>query len=308
MKILITGYGSIGKRHEQVLAGLKPEAIIDIVSTHLNSSRFHFSTLQEVEEPSSYDYFVISSRTADHFHQLKYLDSRVSGKTILIEKPLFHESIPYSSSRNSVFVGYNLRYHPLIIQLKNLAAKHHFRTVNAIVGQYLPDWRPGTDYRNSYSSSARLGGGVLLDLSHELDYLQWVFGPLEWVQAAGGKVSRLEIDVEDAVSIIGKTSSGMIQNISLDYLSRIPVRRIHAIADDLTCIVDLIEGTLKLRSETADDSFSLEADFNRNSTYYNMHKDLLEGNDIKACTLQEGVSLLKTIGRIRCAMGDGNES
>lgn len=306
MKILIVGYGSIGKRHAQVLGLLYPDASIAIVSSHQEEGPASFGNLGNAGDLQDYDYFVISSETASHREQLGTIDAVVMGKKILVEKPLFHKNLKYGSSRNRIYVGYNLRYHPLLQVLHQLATENRFLSVNVCVGQYLPNWRPGSDYRLSYSASIERGGGVLLDLSHELDYLQWIFGPLDLVKSCGGRISRLEIRTEDYVSLVGRTVSGVMEAVSLDYLSRIPVRRIHANADNLTCVCDLVQGKLQVVSESGETSHYPEPGFERNSTYAAMHTDIIDSNGKTACTLQEGMALLAVMDRIRENMEDPN--
>jgi predicted dehydrogenase len=298
-KILVIGYGSIGKRHAQVLNQLYPSAKIAIISTHREEGRFGFSSLSEAGNLHDYDYFIIASQTSSHYDQLALIDAEVSGKIILVEKPLFHEFRPYFTNRNKIFIGYNLRFHPLINILLQLSKQYSFISVNACVGQYLPQWRPDDDYRRSYSASIERGGGVLLDLSHELDYLQWIFGPLATVKSCGGHISKLEIETEDYVSLVGKTNRGVMETVSLDYLSRASIRRIYANADKITCFCDLVDGKLEVFSDSGVTIHRPELGFERNSTYAAMHTNILEGEGSVACSLEEGLALLEVIERIR---------
>jgi predicted dehydrogenase len=107
--------------------------------------------------------------------------------------------------------------------------------LRAEAGQYLPDWRPGRDYRQTVSAKSVLGGGAVLELSHELDYARWLVGDVEAVAAQVAKVSDLEIDVEDVAQIILKFKSGAIGCIHLDMIQRPPTR---------ACRVTGTEGTL----------------------------------------------------------------
>ena len=101
--------------------------------------------------------------------------------------------------------GYNFRFLPSLIEFrKQLQAKKigDIYLVRSEVGQYLPSWRPESDYKNGVSANKSLGGGVLLELSHEIDYLRWIFGPVNWVFSHISKKSDLDIDVEDSVDVI----------------------------------------------------------------------------------------------------------
>ncbi len=305
MRILIIGYGSIGRRHHDVLRSLFQNATIDIASVHRETAEYR--TFDDVRNPTVYDYFVIASETGAHLDQLKKLEAMVCNKIILVEKPLFSEYHDFQSTHNRVYVGYNLRFHPLIEKLRQLAVNHRFTTVNIVVGQYLPDWRIGVDYRASYSASRERGGGVLLDLSHEIDYVQWLFGPIGSIRAKGGKISPLEIESEDFTAFIGKTGQGVMTTVSLDYLSRIPIRRIYANSDDSTCICDLVDGTMRIRSQGMDSEEVFQTTIERNGTYAAMHADILMHGGGNACTIKEGLEIMQTIGRIRVSMEDSTE-
>jgi len=116
--------------------------------------------------------------TCNHYNSFMELnESGYSGK-LLIEKPVFLEPCPIPQSGfEKVFVAYNLRFHPVIQKLHEFVKGKEVYSIQAYVGQYLPDWRPGTDYSKCYSASKAQGGGVLRDLSHELDYINWIAKP-----------------------------------------------------------------------------------------------------------------------------------
>jgi len=302
MNILIIGYGSIGRRHKEILGSLYPDSKIDVVSLHADLDTTVYRSLDEVEGLSFYSYFIIASRTFEHYSQLVAIDSSVSGKIILVEKPLFHECTEYGSLRNRIYIGYNLRYNPQISLLKNLTSTHRFLTANVVVGQYLPSWRPGVDYRQSYSAFKHRGGGVLLDLSHEIDYVQWLFGRIVSLKAIGGKVSTLEIETDDIVSFIGQTELGVHLTVSLDYLSRFPIRRIYANAVDVSTVCDLVEGTARVYDLEGDVISSFPDTADRNRTYSLMHDDILHNEGATACSIHEGIEVMRTIKKIMRSM------
>jgi CMP-N,N'-diacetyllegionaminic acid synthase len=168
-----------------------------------------------------------------------------------------------------------------------------------MVGQYLPTWRPGQDYRQSYSASRGKGGGALLDLSHEIDYLQWLFGVLDPSAGLVGKVSDLEIDSDDLALALGRTRAGTAVSLSLDYLSRIPIRRLVVHTARKTLVGDLVAGTLEVASDAmAPSKRTLDAS-DRNLTYRRMHEALLDASGRDCCTLQEGLEVLAVVERIR---------
>ena len=103
-----------------------------------------------------------------------------------------------------------MRFNPLIQFIKNKIKNKKIWSINIFCGSYLPNWRKNRDYRFTSSARKRLGGGVILDLSHELDYIQWIFGEISKIEYVKVKIiSNLKITSDDYVNIIGK-----IRNIS----------------------------------------------------------------------------------------------
>ena len=173
-KILIIGFGSIGKRHAAILNKFRNVEKIFILTKQKISNYKSIKTLKEVKFINP-DYILICSKTSDHYEHLKYIERHFKNKIVLVEKPLFNKSKNLTIKNNKVFVGYNLRYHPIIRFLKNKIKKKKIFSVYIFCGSYLPNWRKNQNYQFCYSSKKKMGGGVLLDLSHEIDYLQWIF-------------------------------------------------------------------------------------------------------------------------------------
>lgn len=297
--VLIIGYGSIGKRHRDVLKALFPAINITIVSRHTEDVDDRFYDIAEIDDLSLFDYFIIASQTADHYNHLVYMDERVSGKMILVEKPVFQNYCTYQSIANEIFVGYNLRFHPVLQKLKEILTNRKILFFNAAVGQYLPGWRPGTDYRESYSSKKEMGGGVLLDLSHEIDYLQWLCGSVKEVKGISRKMSSLEIDSDDYSTMIGITEKGILFNLSMDYLSRQARRDLYIQCNDCTIHCDLIKGNLTVTNNDGYDEVFSNLSPERNHTYIQMHLDIIEKKKLNACKLAEALSVMDTISKVR---------
>lgn len=301
MNILIVGLGSIGLRHRRVLRALYPSARIEVVSRHsLIEDDVIAPSMADVKELGSYDYFVVSGETHSHWEQLAYLDSSVVGKKIFVEKPLLvAEGDSEIGRRNAIHVGYNLRYHPVITSLRTFLESRTVLSARVEAGQYLPRWRPGRDYRGSYSSSSERGGGVLLDLSHELDYSAWLFGELGALRAINRKVSGLEIDSDDLLELVGLTARGSVLSLGVDYLSRIPYRRLRVQCEDSTVFADLIASRIDYAVEDEPPrSVVLDAG-DRDATYASMHADILDSGGALACTVREARALTRTIESIR---------
>ncbi len=297
-KILVIGFGSIGKRHFNVLKEILPNSSIDVVSKQRLEGINCFRSLYEIKDLNIYDYFVIASETYKHFEQLKYIDEKVKNKVILVEKPLFDIYIPYTSlNNNRIVVAYNLRYHPIVLALREISLQEKIIYMNVIVGQYLPTWRPNRDYRKTYSAIKEKGGGVLLDLSHEIDYVQWIAGVIENLCAINGKISNLEINSDDVAVITGTTKKGTVVNISLDYISKIPIRNVVLHTNKETFIGDFINNILLkyVDNNIIEESFNID----RNYTYKRLHQDIISGSFRYVCSLNEGLEVMKTISNIR---------
>ena len=132
------------------------------------------------------------------------------------EKPLFsnlenfHEPL-----RSQVCVAYNLRFHPLLQRLCSEIEEQSVLSVQVYVGQYIPDWRPEQNNQQNYSLSSALGGGALRDLSHELDYVQWLVGALDLKYVFNEKISDLEIETDDILLLYGENALYLPREIHL---------------------------------------------------------------------------------------------
>lgn len=189
---LVIGYGSIGARHVRVLSELGLQ--VAVVSGHAVElpGVSVFRDLVQAFASLSPDYVVIANETVRHRTTLDALAAVGFAGPILVEKPAvatIEQTAPLTA--NHVRVAYNLRFHPVLQVLAAELQNENVISVQAYAGQFLPNWRPGTDYRDSYSANRALGGGVLRDLSHEIDYLSWLFGPWARLSAIGGKRSQI---------------------------------------------------------------------------------------------------------------------
>lgn len=154
---------------------------------------------------------------------------------MFIEKPLAHSLNGIDTflrmaeeKKLSVAVGCNLRFHPALEAIHHAVHSNRIGrllTARAEVGQYLPDWHPDKDYRQEYSARADLGGGAVLTLIHELDYIYWIGGEVRETVGMLAKVSDLELDVEDVAEIICRHISGALTSIHMDFLDRAYSRR-----------------------------------------------------------------------------------
>jgi predicted dehydrogenase len=167
---------------------------------------------------------------------------------VFIEKPLSHtwEGVEaflsvIQKQRLLAIIGFDLRFDPGLCKVKALLEERCIGSVVAIqaqVGQYLPDWRPSEDYRQGMSARVETGGGVILDLIHELDYVSWLLGPVSHVTCFADKVSGLHIETEDTAAILLRFAHGAIGTVHLDYIQRVPSRTCRIIGEEGTILWD----------------------------------------------------------------------
>ncbi len=288
MKSLVIGYGSIGKRHTRLLKEL--DCLPAVVSEREVDFPRAFSDLAVAVAEHRPDFVIIANRTHQHYDTLTGLAAAGFSGRVLVEKPLFERCRPIQAGDFlSVSVAYNLRFHPVIRRLREIAAEETILSVQAYVGQYLPNWRPRVDYRQSYSASAKQGGGALRDLSHELDYLAWLFGPWNRVTALGGHISPLEIDSDDIYVLLMQTERCPVVTVQMSYLDRVACRRLIINTTRRTIEADLVSATLAIdgRAET----YPVEQDF----TYREMHRALINDDATALCSIEEGLATLRLI-------------
>lgn len=262
MRCLIVGLGSIGTRHLRNIRALDPGGHVTVWHSRARPGeraepdpapdRVVYS-LEEALDPRP-DIAIIASPAPFHLSAALALGRR--GVDLFIEKPLaadltgVDEFLQVREEKKIiVMVGYTLRFHPALQAVKACIESGRIGRpllLRADVGQYLPDWRPGTDYRESVSARSDLGGGAVRELSHELDYARWLLGEVRSVTARAGRVSDLAIDAEDSAEIILQFSEGAVGNIHLDMVQRPATRSCRVTGTDGTVAWDAGENTVKV--------------------------------------------------------------
>ena len=297
-KILISGYGSIGRRHANILSRIVKKKNITIL-TNQNLSNFRtIKTLQSLNKIDPY-YIVICNPTSDHINKIKFIEENCKNKLVLVEKPLFSKLNKITVKKNQYFVGYNLRFNPVINFLKKKLKSKKIFNVNVFCGSYLPKWRKNIDYRKSYSAKKQSGGGVLLDLSHELDYVQWLFGKINIEHCKSKKLSNLKIQTDDFLNLVGKTKRASSIQITLSYFTRHPVREILVDGKNISLKADLINKNV-ICCEGNKTSIYHFNNSNRNDEYRNQHIAILKKKTTnKLCTFNEGKQLVYLINQIK---------
>lgn len=250
MKVLVIGLGSIARKHIKAIRQIESSAVIFALRSSENAESIDgvIPLFSWDNIPSDLDFVIISNPTALHFRSIKQALSL--GAPLFVEKPAFMDTVGVDEllgevERKSIltYTACNLRFHPLLIWIKaNISGKRVFE-VQAYCGSYLPDWRPASDYRQTYSADSILGGGVHLDLIHELDYLMWMFGTPQEVFSQKRKISALEISSPD-VAFYCLKYPGMIACIMLNYYRRDSRRTLEIVFEDESWTVDLLKGTV----------------------------------------------------------------
>lgn len=232
---ILASLGSIGKRHFRNLRALRPQAEITVLrrreSEPVRALGEAISEIYSIEAALALkpDAAILAGPAPTHVALAQRFAE--NGIPVFIEKPLSNDLVGLTTlSRTAnesgvpIMVAYNLRYNKALIAVREQLLRGTIGNVLAVraeVGQYLPDWRPEYDYRHGVSANKALGGGPLLELSHEIDFLYWIFGMPQRVSGQGGRYSDLDIDVEDCVELCFEYDSPRrIISLHLDFLQR----------------------------------------------------------------------------------------
>jgi predicted dehydrogenase len=236
----------------------------------------------------------------------------LAGIPTLIEKPVTSNSQDvyelikiHENTCTATAVGYCLRYMPSSIKIKELLDQKIIGSVyNAFVevGQYLPNWRPLKDYRNSVSVKANLGGGALLELSHEIDYIQWLLGSMKVHYAQLRSSSELNLEVEELVDLVLVPDAGTVCNIHLDFLQKKTSRVCSFIGEKGRLDWDLLSNTITLHSEKNSKVLFSEPDWDSNQMYLSMLMDFLNlaaGRKNSSVDLEQAAKTVELIENIK---------
>ncbi len=235
MKILIAGLGSIGRRHLRNLIALGEKDIILYrtgKSTLDDAELASFETYTDLNEALAQkpEGVIISNPSALHMDIA--LPAARAGANLLIEKPVsdtldgldeLQETLDAHGKR--AMTGFHFRYHPVLQDIKRIIQDQTLGKVlyaRAHWGEYLPDWHPWEDYRQTYAARADLGGGVVNTLSHPFDYLRWLLGEVDSLSAQLAHLSALELSVEDHADVSLKFASGVMASArASDYYQKL---------------------------------------------------------------------------------------
>lgn len=303
--ISFVGMGSIGKRHLknvcQLIASQGDTCSIDLYRSSMARELSEdvkelvanqYLCSQDVQR--EYDMVFITNPTSLHLETA--VKFRPYAKAFFIEKPVFdtsdvEDSIITLLDEIPSYVACPLRYNPVLQYVKQHVDLSKVISVRAMSSSYLPDWRPGQDYRETYSAHAELGGGVDIDLIHEWDYLTWIFGmPTECLGIAG-RFSNLEINSNDTALYVAKNDK-LTYELHLDYFGRKAQRTLDIFTQDDTIQCDIVGGIVTYLKE------GKILDFNSERNAFQMAEikhffDIAEGRTENDSNVRHGVKVLK---------------
>jgi predicted dehydrogenase len=323
MKFLIAGLGSIGRRHFRNLRTLGENDIVLL--------RSHKSTLPEDELAGFPVETDLAAALKKHHPQAVivanptslHLDVAIpaaeAGCHILLEKPIsgslervdqLEAAAKHSGSR--ILVGFQFRFHPTLRKAAELIIAGELGKVLAIHahwGEYMPNWHPWEDYRQTYAAREDLGGGVIRTLTHPLDYVRWLAGEVTEVRALAGHISPLEMVVEDVAEIGLQFTCGAIGGVHVNYVQRPPVHRLEIVGTRGTLRWDNADGVLNFYRmsqpfgtsntnppESVIEQFAPPEGFERNMMFMEQMKHFIavaRGEAEPVCTLRDGKRALE---------------
>ncbi len=311
MKFLIAGFGSIGRRHFRNLLALGER---DIVLYRTRRSTLDDAELEGYTVETNLDAalahrpdaLIVANPTALHLDVA--IPAARAGCSILMEKPVSHSlerlgelESALAAGGGQLFVGFQFRFHPGLQAADTLLREGAIGrplAVHAHWGEYLPNWHPWEDYRLSYSARGDLGGGVVLTLSHPLDYLRWLLGEVAGLWAFAGQFSDLEVQVDDLAEIGLRFANGAVGGLHLNYVQQPPVHRLEIAGSAGTLTWDNADGAARLyRAQTgAWEVFAPPPGFERNDLFLAELRHFIEvarGEARPVCGLQDGVRALE---------------
>ena len=319
-KILIIGYGSIGKRHGEVLDSIGNQvAFLRTGKSSIDDSKFLkdkniFYNLENAINEFEPTYVVDCSPSIFHFGNLKKLFKL--GVNALIEKPLIVDTwnpnelkILHNIANNQIDLKYGLsfqyRFHPIINKLKTIFSKLNNKEIisgKIIWTEYLPNWHPWEDYKNSYASNKELGGGSLLTMCHPLDYLIHIIGDVSF-NLKNKFSGRLNIDVEQA-SLISCESNLTINPIEIyiDFDSKINRHEIYLDGKDWSINADLLKNNLKSKVACMENISLNYGIIDRNSLFKSLHQEYqnwISGKGTYRNDLVSNLNLINFLGNNR---------
>lgn len=325
-RVLVHGFGSIGQRHLRVIRAAEPTAELGVLSEHgrhlemaeTSAQRFHTLADALTFRPQA---VVVANAAVAHVEAAStWLQA---GAHVLVEKPLSANTEGLSAldaqvrtSGRTLQVGYNLRQASGLRRLREWCAQGRLGRVHSArveVGQNLATWRPGADPLLSVSAQRALGGGVLLELSHEIDYLQWLLGPADWVSAQLLRQGAWNMDVEDtALLTVGFAGAdGCVASLQMDFVRHDSTRRCTLIGEGGSLRWDALAGSVQHLTADSPDWTTLEQSApERDATYsaqWALFMAACRGETPPAVELADGARVLRVVESARRSAAQGGQ-
>lgn len=316
LNFAVIGLGNISTRHRGNLKKLFPKAKVYAVSASgrtpselVENADKVLSSIDEIININPKFVIVASPATFHAEHAIPFIQA---GIPVLIEKPLSASTIESHKilaaadlHKTPVAVAYCLRYLSSSQEIKRLLDNKIVGKIYNVfveIGQFLPDWRPTKNYRDSVSASSKLGGGALLELSHELDYIQWLFGELDLLSAILRSSKELNLEVEDLADILAKISKGSVVSIHLDFLQKQAYRKCRVLGSEGVLEWDLIKNQITLINKEKNELIFDASNTDKNQMYLDMLLDfenLINAKPNQCITLNEAHQTISFIDEIK---------
>lgn len=311
LNVCFVGVGSIARRHIKNMRVICSEKRINlnidavrrspVADTNDNKLLFRKVYTDYDEMDSDYDVIFITNPTEYHIESLK--NTMEHGKNFFIEKPIsslkqIEKVENLKLKEDSIYyVACPLRYNAVIQYMKKNVDFSKAISIRSISSSYLPEWRPGIDYRQTYSASKKLGGGVSTDLIHEWDYLTFLIGMPRKVFHMCGKKSALEIDCEDYAIYIAEYMDKIVE-LHLDYFGRKTIRQIMILTDEDTICGDIANNRIEfMRTGETIDFHEMRDDYQIRELAHFL--DMIEGRVEPESSIKHAVKVLNlTQGRL----------
>lgn len=310
MKALVIGLGSIGCRHLNNLNSLGISKLAVLRKRKLAPPALipeNITTFTDLEDAVNWDpdIVVIANPTSMHAEYTKIFVK--AGAHIYLEKPVSHtmdlldDIVTLKKKKQVIFVGCMMRFLGALNFIKeglNNNSWGNLIHIHSRYGEYLPDWHPWEDYRQSYAARDDLGGGVILTLIHEIDYLYWFFNDLKLVSASGGKLSQLDLQCEDTAFISFKTKEGVPIHLELDYVTKPPVREIKILTSNGILHWDYYQEKINFTGHDGIEKliYKEPESWERNDMFIGAMKNFInsiEGSEKNKSNFYDGVETLK---------------
>lgn len=288
--ILIIGAGSIGERH---IRNLHLLGYTNLIVYRQRNLPFRDINTASPTVYTDWEYVIRAKPkiaficTVTHLHLSFTTKCIEMGMHVLVEKPLSHTcegleklgEILLQQNRY-LHVGYMMRFHPLVQRIKNIIDSQQYGQVISIQSkwaEYLPDWHPWENYRESYAAKKTLGGGVALTLSHDIDQVCFLLGalPQTWHKTNNYK-NKLDIDVEATTDILLSFESGTTANIHLSYAEKTKERFLKVVFDNATVEFNFFSSTLTIKQPKDNTTVETLTNFDRNDLFISQTKYFLQ--------------------------------